>query len=105
MMGGGHPVADAVSGHPFPDLDDLSGHFMPQDQGGLVDTVPFQDIAAADAAGLDADEDLIRSDLGLGHLFQADVPIVVIHGYAHGSPSALPFLPAQGETFKRKALG
>ena len=57
--------------------------FVALDQGGPGEAVPLHDVAAADAAGLDLDQDLAGTGRWGGDLLDPDVPVVVPHGYSH----------------------
>src|SRR5437016_13951302 len=62
VMGHEHAVAHPHAVHGGPDLDNLCGNLVSQDEPLLRLPVPLQDVGAADAAGMDLDEDLSRSD-------------------------------------------
>src|SRR5659263_274553 len=83
MMGDGDPVACTEAGNALPHLHDLAGDLVSQYQGNLAGAIPFHDVAAADATGLDAHEQLAGTDLRPRHLFQPQVAVAVIHRYAH----------------------
>ena len=86
----GHVVGgdDAVSGceplHPGADVGDLAGDLVSEHQRRLLPPVPFHDVGAADAAGLDPEQQLARTRLGHRQLLQPNVIVAVIHGDAHG---------------------
>src|SRR5687768_4939722 len=73
------------------DFDDVAGNLVPQDERRLFDAVPFHQIAAANAAGANAHQQLTGSDLRNAHLFKPHVLITVIHGHSHAA--AARFLP------------
>ncbi len=70
MGGGGH-------------FNDFPGDFVTQDARGGLQAIPFEDVCAADAAGEDLDEHLAGAETRDGHLFEADVAILVVHRDAH----------------------
>jgi hypothetical protein len=65
-------------------LDDFSGDFVTENPGGLLDPIPLQDIAPADSAGHDSDQEFVGSDPGNGPFLDPDVVIGIIHRHAHG---------------------
>jgi hypothetical protein len=85
MVRGGYPVSDPEFLHPLADRDDLSGDFMTQYERDPVGAVPLHDIAAANAAGMNLDQEFPGSDFRGGDLFKPDVPVTVIHGHTQGS--------------------
>ena len=52
---------------------DHAADVMPENNGRRFDAVPFEQVGAADAAGLHFDEHLAGTDLGLPHLLEPDV--------------------------------
>jgi hypothetical protein len=84
MVGDDHAVADLVLPDPFADLGDLARDLVAENARGLLYPIPFHHVAAADAAGLDANEQLARTDFGRRLLLKADIAVAVIHGDAHG---------------------
>src|SRR5215475_3814687 len=83
VMGRKDPVARAKIFDLFSCLYDFSRNFVTQNQWGLLDAVPFHQIAAANPAGADPQQQFAARDLRNRHLFQADVPVVVIHRDPH----------------------
>ena len=65
LFPGGNVLADGC---------DRAGHFVAEDAGGVVGAgVDFFQVGAADAAGVDAQEDFAWAQSGQGHGFDADV--------------------------------
>ena len=75
VMGHEHAVAHPHAVHAGPDLDNLCGNLVSQDERRLRLPVPLQDVGAADARVGDADEDRVRVGLETrdGAIFEADV--------------------------------
>jgi hypothetical protein len=85
MVGRDNPIPLVVSIDPLANLNDLSSNLMAKDQRGLLDPIPFHDIAATDAAGLYAYQHFARAYCGSGNLLHPDVLVIVVHGNAHVS--------------------
>ena len=83
MVGNEDPVTDLVTGDILTDRGDFAGDLMAQDQRRFLYPVPFHDIAPADPAGDDPDQDLSGSDRRYRPLLQPDIAVVIIHGNAH----------------------
>jgi hypothetical protein len=84
----GDAVADVVLRHPLADLDDVAGDLVAQDDGRLLDPVPFHYIRAAYARGADAEQYLARAGRRLRPVLDADVGILVVDGCLHRVSSA-----------------
>jgi hypothetical protein len=82
MVGDEDPLTDSEWGI-IPDLTDFSCNLMTQNEGSLGPSIPFHNIAAADAAGHHLDQQLPRADFWNGHLFKTDILVAVIHSHAH----------------------
>ena len=83
MMGDKNPLTNVITLYALSDLNNLSCDLMTEHQRGLFNAVPFHDVAAADATGLDLDQELAGADVRLRYLFKAHVMVVVVHCYAH----------------------
>jgi len=77
------PVADAVIAGAHADRRDLAGDLVPEHERRFFNAVPFHDVGAADAARLDAHQELARPDRRHRHLFEPHVAVIVIHRDAH----------------------
>src|SRR5439155_2220137 len=88
MVGHEHAVAHLYAVHAGPDLDDLRGNLVSQDERGFRLPVPLQDVGAADAARMDLDEDLSASDSRLREVHDPHVVVRVVHRGAHGAPTS-----------------
>ena len=65
--------------------DDLGADLMALHQGSPWETIPFDDIAAADTACDDFREDLVGIGFGRWRLLKPDVTVVVPHRDFHGA--------------------
>jgi hypothetical protein len=83
MVGCSNPVSLLVLINALPHLDNLSGNFVAKDKRGALDTIPFHNIASADAARLNPNEQLTRANCRSGHFLYTDVFVAVVHGHAH----------------------
>src|SRR3989338_5122887 len=83
MVGNEDPLPGSKALYALSHARDLARDLMPQDKRGLLHAVPFHEIAAADAAGLDAHEQLAGADRGHRHLLQAHVAVVIVHRHSH----------------------
>jgi hypothetical protein len=97
VMGHESPVADFIVQYVFPCLDNLTRNLMAQHQGRFADTVPLHDIAAADAARHNLDQQFAGADLWHRHFFQLHLPVIVVHCHAHRNCPILNFPPLAGE--------
>ena len=86
VVGHHQPVAFAELGHVPSYLSHCTGHLVAQHHRGALDAIPLHDVAAADAAGFNLEQQLAGADFGHRHLLDANVVVVVIHRYAHGCP-------------------
>jgi hypothetical protein len=66
----------------------LTGDFVSEHYGSLGLSIPFENVATADAAGPHFHEEFSRTDARLFYLFDPDVPVVVIHSHSHGVNSS-----------------
>jgi hypothetical protein len=90
-----NPVTRPVTIHVLANLDDLSSDLMTKDEWGLVQTVPFHTITAAQTACLYAHQQFVRADLWNRPLFDADIAVIVPHGNSHRwTPSPIVVLRA-----------
>jgi hypothetical protein len=78
-------VADFELFDVLTDFDNFARNLVPQYQRGFLDTVPFQDITAANSACLHTHQDLTRPDFWDWQIFDPDVIVVIVHGYAHSA--------------------
>ena len=83
VVSGADPVADRKAGNALADGRYLAGNLVAEDKRGFMDAIPLHDIAAADPAGLDPDQQFTGSDRRRWVFLQPDIPVVVIHGNAH----------------------
>jgi hypothetical protein len=74
----GDAIAGAEVAHIGAERGNLARGFVPHHEwriaaaGGTVVTV---DVAAADAAGADADQDIVGADIGLGHIDEFELEV------------------------------
>src|SRR3972149_3735219 len=83
VVGCGYPVADFVLSNTLTNLRNLTCNFMTKDKRRLMNPVPFHDITTADPTRHDLHKHFTGADLRNWHLFNPDIPVVVIHCYAH----------------------
>jgi hypothetical protein len=69
MVGRDNAVSFFKFIYAIPHLDHLTGHLMPKDKRRFMETVPFQNITAADPAGVDFHEKFPRPDIGYRDFF------------------------------------
>jgi hypothetical protein len=79
VMVDGHAVADLVFRNAFADADDFARDFVPQNDRGLLDAVPFEDVRAADAGGENLDEDFAGADPRDRPLFDPYVAVIIVN--------------------------
>jgi ABC-type amino acid transport system permease subunit len=72
-----------VTVYALADLNDFSGNLMAEHQRGLLDAIPFHDIAATDTAGFYTHQEFTRAYLRRWDILYPDVVVVVIPGYTH----------------------
>jgi hypothetical protein len=77
------PVSDFAIHDFLTNLNHLPGRLMPEHQWGFFETIPFKDIGTADSACHYPHQKFIRAYLRLGHLLQANIPVVVVHRDTH----------------------
>jgi hypothetical protein len=85
MMGYKYPVSLFPIRDPSAHRVYLAGYFVAQHQGRLGQSVPFQDITAANTAAPDLNQNLILPDLRRGRFLQTYITIRVVHGHTHGA--------------------
>jgi hypothetical protein len=93
MMGGKHAVADVEVLNALPHFDNLACDLMTQHQRRFLDAIPFHEIAAANPAGANANQQLSGSNPGNGHTLEANVSVVIVHRDAHGRATIPNFHP------------
>ena len=77
--------------HPRSHLRHRSGDLVPQHHRRALDAIPLHNVAAADAAGLNPEQQLAGANFRYRHFLDANVVVVVIHRYAHGWPALIHF--------------
>src|SRR3972149_10544278 len=83
VVGCCYPVANLVLSNPFAYCCDFARNLMSKYKRRLMNTVPFHYITAAYAARHDLHEPFASADLRYRHLFDPDVPVIVVHCHAH----------------------
>jgi hypothetical protein len=84
MMRRDDTVAARKPREPAADLNDLAGDLVAEHYRRLGESVPFEDIAAADAGRHDAEDQLARACLRSLAMLDAQVPVPVIKRRPHG---------------------
>ena len=77
------PVAELKIRDLRPELDNLSGRLMPEDDGRLFFDIPGHHVARADAARPRFDQRLARPDTGDGFFLKTDIVCGVQPGDSH----------------------
>jgi hypothetical protein len=83
MMGDEHPITNLVFSDVFPDSNDIPSDLMAKDLWCFLDTVPFHDIAAADATSFHLDQKLSIPNRWDRHLLDTHIIVVVVHRDLH----------------------
>ena len=76
-------VAGIVPSDGITHFNDLGSDLMPLNERGPWQPVPLDNIASADAAGVNLDHHLLRARLWHGGILQPDIPVVVPHRDFH----------------------
>src|SRR4030066_1218178 len=79
----GYPVANLVLRNSFAHCSDFTCNLMSKYKRRLMNTVPLHDITAADTARHDLHKYFTGADLRYRHLFNPNVPVIVVHCHAH----------------------
>src|SRR5574340_124651 len=95
MMGHKYPVTDFIILNTFACLYNLSCNLMSQNPRSFFNSVPFHNIASADAARHDLNKKLALPCLWNRHLFNPYVIILLIHRNAHKNSSHNPLSHAK----------
>src|SRR3989337_1314102 len=83
VVGCRYPVADFVLSNTLTNRRNLTRNLMAKDKRRLMNPVPLHNITAADPTRHDPHKHFTGADLRNRHLFNPDVPVVIIHCYAH----------------------
>jgi hypothetical protein len=78
-----YPVAQFIFIDGIAEGDNLCSYFVPLHQRRSRETVPFNDIAAADAAGNNLDQYLLRAGFRSRYFFDPDILVIVPVGNFH----------------------
>ena len=80
-----HAIARTVAANVRANGGDGAGGFVAEDAGsGMGSGGNFLEVGAADAAGMDADENFFSANFGDRNSFRADVVHAVVDGGQHG---------------------